>query len=325
MPGRTMNFLFVMDPLSTVKIEKDTSFIFMIGAERRGHDVWYVANDGIHLTDDGVSFDAVPVTPQMDPEQPFVCGERQPLSQNVVDAVFIRTDPPFDHRYLMNTWLLDHLPPDVVVINDPDGIRTTNEKIWALQFHDLIPPTLVTAGEDRFTSFLAEHRKVVAKPTDGFGGQGVFIVEDGDTNAGVIFETLSDHGQRAIIIQRYIPEATIGDKRILLLDGEPLGAVLRVHGDSDHRNNFFAGGQPVATEINKRDREIIAALQPHLRRLGLMFVGIDVIGDRLIEVNVTSPTCLQEMNRLYDVQLEDRVITFVEDLVQTRKREPNVA
>ncbi len=320
-----MNFLFLMDPLSNVIIEKDTSFIFMIGADRRGHKLWYVPNDGLHLDDLGVSFDATPVVPRMDAAQPFECGDPIRLGQDEIDAVFIRTDPPFDARYLMNTWLLDHLPPSVFVLNSPDGLRTVNEKVWALQFDDLVPESLVTSDISRFKAFLANHDKVVVKPTDGFGGQGVFIVEKDDTNDGVIFETLSDHGRRAVIVQTYIPQSVVGDKRILLLDGEPLGAVLRVHGDADHRNNFFAGGKPVATEITERDREIIRTLKPELRRLGLMFVGIDVIGDYLIEVNVTSPTCLQEMNRLSNQQLEEPVISYVEAQVNRLQREANVA
>jgi len=320
-----MNFLFLMDPLSTVKIEKDTSFIFMIGADRRGHKLWYVPNDGLHLDNLGLSFDATPVVPRMDAAQPFECGDPTRLGQDEIDAVFIRTDPPFDARYLMNTWLLDHLPPSVFVLNSPDGLRTVNEKVWALQFHDLVPESLVTSDISRFKAFLATHGKVVVKPTDGFGGQGVFIIETGDTNDGVIFETLSDHGRCAVIVQTYIPQSAVGDKRILLLDGEPLGAVLRVHGDADHRNNFFAGGKPVATEITERDREIIRTLKPELRRLGLMFVGIDVIGDYLIEVNVTSPTCLQEMNQLSNEHLEERVISYVESQVNRLQRETNVA
>ena len=292
-----MNFLFLMDPLSTVKIEKDTSFIFMTGADRRGHKLWYLPNDGLHLGTRGLSFDATPVVPRMDAARPFECGDPTRLGQDEIDAVFVRTDPPFDARYLMNTWLLDHLPPSVLVLNSPVGLRTVNEKVWALRFHDLVPESLVTSDISRFKEFLATHDKVVVKPTDGFGGQGVFIVERGDTNDGVIFETLSDHGRRAVVVQVYIPQSAVGDKRILLLDGEPLGAVLRVHGDADHRNNFFAGGKPVATEITERDREIIRTLKPELCRLGLMFVGIDVIGDWLTELNVTSPTGIQEISR----------------------------
>lgn len=312
-----MNFLFLMDPLESVNVSKDTSFIFMVGAARKGHKVFYVPAGGISLDRGRVVFEALPVTPRVDQGDPFERGEWTRLSDGEVDAVFVRSDPPFDQRYLMDTWLLDRLPATVPVVNSPSGIRTVNEKLWATQFTEIVPPTLVTSRRDLCDAFLAEHRKIVAKPTDGHGGQGVFIVERGESNAAVIFETLSDQGRREVILQPYIKEAATGDKRIILLDGEPLGAVLRVHGEGEHRNNFFAGGKPHKAGIAENDLRIIATLRPHLRRLGLHFVGIDVIGDYLIEVNVTSPTCVQEINRLDGVRLEDRVIESVERLRRT--------
>lgn len=310
-----MNLLFLMDPLATVKFDKDTSFIFMIGAARRGHAVFYLPHDGISLRDDRMLFDVTPVTPQLDRNRPFVLGEPQRLTDLQVDAVFVRSDPPFNQQYLNHTWLLDRLPARTPVINSPHGLRTVNEKIWATRFTDLAPPTLVTRSFELFSDFVTEHGRVIAKPTDGYGGQGVFFVEHGDTNTRVIYETLTQNGRRELIVQRFIVQAEQGDKRILLLDGEPLGAVLRVHGEKDHRNNFFAGGSAHRAEISSRDLKIIDTLKPHLRELGLHFVGIDVIGDYLIEVNVTSPTCVQEINRLNGVQLEDRVIEYVEQLV----------
>jgi glutathione synthase len=313
-----MDFVFLMDPLASIAIYKDTSFAFMLGAARRGHNIFYVPASGIHLTDAGVSFTATPVTPKGDVDEPFVCESPGRIDGANVDAVFVRTDPPFDDQYLMNTWLLDQLPAHVFVFNSPRGLQTVNEKVWTVRFRELIPPTLVSSDIERFKEFLDTHGKIVVKPTNSFGGAGVFIIEAGDSNAPVIFETLSNDG-RPIIAQRYVPESVNGDKRILLLDGESLGAVLRVHSEGEHRNNFFAGGNPVATEITDRDHDIIAALKPQLRALGLAFVGIDVIGDYLIEVNVTSPTCLQEMNELYDVQLEDAVIDFVEKQVRQRR------
>lgn len=312
-----MRFVFLMDPLDGVLYHKDTSFIFMLGAADRGHETWFLAADGLSLGKDGPVLRATRVTPQRNPEAPFAIHETRDLGNADVDAVFIRTDPPFDDRYLMHTWILDQL--DAVVINSPSGVRSVNEKVWAVQFPHLQPPTLVTMREDLFRGFLAEQGRIIAKPTNGFGGAGVFRVSEGDSNASVIFETLTDHGQREIILQGYVSAAEIGDKRILLLGGEPLGAVLRVHGEDDHRNNFFAGGSAHATEITARDREICETLAPRLRELGLHFVGIDVIGDYLIEVNVTSPTCLQEMNRLYDAELQVAVIEYVEEMVNARR------
>ncbi|MFT7538688.1 MAG: glutathione synthase [Lysobacterales bacterium] len=313
-----MKFVFLMDPLSSVVMEKDTSFIFMHGAYRQGHEIYYCAKDGITHLNGALSFSVTGVIPQQNENNPFIIQEKQTLSTDDVDAIFVRTDPPFDYDYLMKTWLLDLVKDKIFIMNDPNGIRTVNEKIWSLQFTDLIPPTAVTRNKKEFDSFLAKYKHIVGKPTDGFGGQSIFQITYSDVNRNTIFETLTLNGDRDAIFQEYVPEAKIGDKRILLLNGEPLGAVLRVHGGEDHRNNFFAGGSAVTTDITKRELYIIDVLAPHLRTLGLYFVGIDIMGDYLIEVNVTSPTCLQEMNRLSEAQLENQVISFVEKAVESK-------
>ena len=307
-----MKFLFLMDPLETVIYEKDTTFMLMLESHARSHEIYYVPKDGISLINGKLFFHSIKVKPQAVVHEPFIEEHTLRLSQDDIHAVFIRPDPPFDEQYLMNTWLLDHLPKHVAVINSPAGIRTVNEKIWASQFTDLVPPTIVSSNKHELLEFVATYKNIIAKPTNAFGGQSVFHIEAGHTNTKVILETLSKGYDEKIILQKYIPEAKNGDKRILLLNGEILGAVLRVHGEGEHRNNFYAGGQPAVTDITARDKHIVEALKPHLQALGLYFVGIDVLGDYLIEVNVTSPTCLQEMNRLYQVQLEKKVIDFVE-------------
>ncbi len=309
-----------MDPLETVKIEKDTSFILMLAAHRKGHKVYYLADGGITLKEEKVFFDVTEVIPQRVAKTPFIRKSSTTLSQDNVHAVFVRLDPPFNEKYLMNTWLLDRLPGNIVVINNPSGIRTVNEKIWAAQFTSIIPKTIVGRNKAQLKAFLAKEKAVVAKPTNGYGGSGIFVIRMGDQNTNVILETLSQNWSREIILQKYIPQAKNGDKRILLLNGEPLGAVLRLHAKDDHRNNFFAGGKPMPTAITAQDQKIIKALKPHLQALGLYFVGIDIIGDYLIEVNVTSPTCLQEMNRLYKVRLENKVILFAEGLINRAQK-----
>ena len=314
-----MNFLFLMDPLETVKMKSDTSYIFMVGAADRGHKVFYLPSGGITLKNGSVSFCCTEVKPISNEKFPFEIIGETTLNEQDVDAVFIRTDPPFDSEYLMNTWLLDRVAEKVAVINNPTAVRTVNEKVWATQFTDLTPRTVISRHLADFKEFLSQEGEIIIKPTDGFGGSGVFRISKDGSNKNVSFEVLSDRGKREVIMQQYIPEASIGDKRILLLNGEALGAVLRVHGEDDHRNNFYAGGKPVACEITKRDREVIAALKPHLQAMGLYFVGIDMLGDYLIEVNVTSPTCLQEMNSLYDCKLHHDVIEFAEKLVESKK------
>ncbi|HBO96828.1 MAG TPA: glutathione synthase [Candidatus Omnitrophica bacterium] len=310
-----MNFIFLMDPLHTVIMEKDTSFILMLGAHRRGHKVFFLPDGGITRLNGKLHFHAVEVTPQQIAEKPFIEHKSIVLKESDVHAVFVRGDPPFDEQYLLNTWLLDLLPKSIPVINRPSGIRTVNEKIWATQFTAIIPPTLVGRNRKDLLDFLAKEKNIVAKPTGGHGGQSVFHVQPGGVNANVILETLTHNWNREIILQKFVPESKDGDKRILLLNGEPLGAVLRVHAQDDHRNNFFAGGKPSRAEVSTRDRQIISTLKPRLQELGLYLVGIDVIGEYLIEVNVTSPTGLQEINRLYGTRGEDKILDFVENLI----------
>ncbi len=303
-----------MDPLESVVFEKDTTFILMLESSRRGHEVYFCPKDGLSLIDGKVYAHTTKVKPQAVVHEPFVVEHAARLSQDDINAVFIRPDPPFDEQYLMNTWLLDHLPKHIPVVNAPAGVRTVNEKVWASQFTDITPPTIISSNQNDLLSFVAKYTDVIAKPTNKFGGQSVFHLENRHTNTRVTLETLSQGYREPIILQKYIPEAKNGDKRLLLLNGEILGAVLRVHGEGDHRNNFYAGGKAETTTITPRDQHIADTLKPHLQKLGLYFVGIDILGDYLIEVNVTSPTCLQEMNRLYNVTLETKVIDFVENL-----------
>ncbi len=311
-----MKFLFLMDPLETVIFEKDTTFIIMLSAHARGHEIYYLPEDGISFVEGRVYFHVTKVIPQAIAHMPFKEEHSARLSQDDIHAVFIRPDPPVDERYLMNTWLLDHLPKHIAVINNPSGIRTVNEKVWASQFKNITPPTIISANKGELMDFIAKHKNIIAKPTNAFGGASVFHIEKGSTNTKVILETLTESYNRAIVVQKFIHESKNGDKRILLLDGKILGALLRMHEDGEHRNNLFAGGAPKPTTINAKDKKIISILKPHLRKLGLYLVGIDILGDYLIEVNVTSPTCLQEMNRLYNVKLEEKIIDFVENLIK---------
>ena len=314
-----MNFVFLMDPLDQVKMEKDTSFILMLGAHKRGHQVFFLADGGISQTHEKSIFHVDHVTPQRNKERPFIINAHKELHEYDVDAVFIRTDPPFDYKYLMHTWMLDRLSPHIAVINTPSGIRTANEKVWAMQFASVIPSTLLGRNKADLLTFIQREQDVIAKPTDGFGGQAVFRLAEGELNTNVILETLTHNFSRDIILQKFVPESSEGDKRILLLNGKPLGAVLRRHAADDHRNNFFSGGKPLKADITENDLMIIYQLKPHLIKSGLYFVGIDIIGDFLIEINVTSPTCLQEINRFNNKQLENDVIDFAENLVKSKQ------
>ncbi len=314
-----MNFVFLMDPLSSVVMEKDTSFILMIGARRKGHRTYFLPSEGMTLINGRLHLHVTEVIPQKIKGQEFIIKDQLRLTSGNTDAVFIRKDPPFDYQYLTHTWLLDRLPASLPVLNSPAGIRAANEKIWATQFAAFMPSTLVGLDPVDILNFLNEQEDVVAKPTDGHGGKSVFRIQKNDRNAKVILETLTHHYTREIVLQKFIPEAEQGDKRILLLNGEPLGAILRLHAENDHRNNIFAGGTVHSAAITHREMDIISALKPALQKLGLYFVGIDILGGYLIEVNVTSPTCLQEMSRFDGLQLEDKVIAFAENLIKERK------
>ena len=311
-----MNYVFLMNPLSSVIIEKDTTFVLMLSAFKKGHKVFFLPSGGMVLKNGRMKFYVTEVVPQQVKGAPFIEKNQCCLSDDEVDVVFIRTDPPFNYEYLVNTWLLERSPSKVKIINKPSGVRAANEKIWATQFVSVIPPTLVGRQKSELLDFLSAENEIVAKPTDGFGGQQIFKIKNGDSNASVIFETLSQNYSRDIILQKYINESTMGDKRILLLNGEPLGAVLRVHCQSDHRNNIFSGGKVERSGIIDNDLRIIDAISSEIKRLGLYFVGIDIIGNYLIEINVTSPTCIQEIDRFNNDKLEDKVIEFSEKLTK---------
>jgi glutathione synthase len=228
----------------------------------------------------------------------------------------MRKDPPFDDTYLHATQLLELARGRTVLVNDPRGLRDANEKLYALHFPAVTPPTLVTREAARIKAFVREHGgRAVIKPLDGAGGRGVFVLSADDKNTNAIIETSTDEGRRAAMVQRYIPEVRQGDRRILLLDGEPLGGILRVPADDEARSNIHVGGRVVQHALTARDREICATIAPRLRADGLAFVGIDVIGDYLTEVNVTSPTGIQELDRLDGQDATGRTVAWIESKV----------
>lgn len=314
-----MNFLFWMDPLETVKFHKDTTFIIMKTAMQMGHRVFYLPSGGISKTLNDFTFHVVEVRPTDLEHKPFDIIGPHTLLLGEVDLVFIRKDPPFDESYLYHTWLLEQVDKYVPVVNSPRGVRDVNEKIWVSQFTGVTPKTWVTGDTALFESLLASHEKLVIKPYDAFGGQSVFICSAQDLNSRVAFETLSHKGRKGVIVQEFLPEASQGDKRIIVLNGDPLGAVIRVHSEKDHRNNFFAGGTAKMAEITPHEKKVIDMLRPSLLEKGLYFTGLDFIGGRLIEVNVTSPTCLQEINYFATSNLTIKVVDWMETHIKLRR------
>jgi glutathione synthase len=311
--------LFIVDPLDKLVLAGDTSYALMLEATQRGHDVWTCQLEHLGLVGDDAVADASPtvVTPADTPAKAFQVEDKKFLRLAQFDIVFIRKDPPVDVSYLHATWILDHARGKTLLVNDPRGLRELNEHLAVLQFPALTPPTIVTRSADRLRAFQAEQGgAIVVKPVDGYGGLGIFVVRDGDPNASSILETSTAAGARWTIAQAYLPEAVDGDKRIVLVDGEPVGAVLRVPATNEARGNLHVGGMAVKTTIDARDREIIDALAPWLRQHGQILVGLDVIGGMLTEINITSPTGVRHISRLDGVNAATPILACCEDLAR---------
>ena len=306
-----------MDPVEKINIDRDTSFVLMLEAQQRGHELYIADVDDLFVRG-GTTYGRYRRLQLARATPHYKLGEFEVGALTDFDTVWMRKDPPFDMKFFFATHLLSLIDPSrCFVMNNPKGLREANEKLYALRFPEQIPQTLVTGDMQRLKDFMEEHGgEMIVKPLDGCGGSGVFYVRTEDRNTNAILEAATDHGRRLVMGQRYLPEIRQGDKRIIVLDGEPLGAVLRVPLDTETRGNIHVGGQCVKTEVTERDREICAALAPLLRQDGLFFVGLDVIGSYLTEVNVTSPTGIQEINALNGVRLESRVLDFVEERVK---------
>jgi glutathione synthase len=308
-----LRILYVMDPMSRVLVDKDTTFAFQLEGQRRGH----------------VQFHCEPPDLFVERAVPHVTARRVEVARAAVhfhlheariapltffDVIFMRKDPPFDLAYFFATHLLGLVDAaTTLVVNAPRGLREANEKLYALNFPDLIPDSLVASQPSRLRSFLdAMGGEMIVKPLDACGGAGVLHVHRDDRNLHALLEMSTRDGTRLVMAQRYLPAARQGDKRLIVLDGEPLGAVLRIPREDEHRGNIHVGGRVVRAPVNERDRDICARMAPRLRADGLWFVGLDVIGGLVTEVNVTSPTGIQEIDRLDGACLEARVIDFVE-------------
>jgi glutathione synthase len=313
MAGRPLRLLYVMDPMSRLLVDKDTTFAFMLEGQRRGHPQWHCgpADLFVDRTTPHARARGVEVR-RGDPH--YTLAEERTVALEWFDVVFMRKDPPFDLGYFFATHVLGLADARAtLVVNDPRGLREANEKLYALRFPEVIPESLVTADPARLKVFMDSlGGEMIVKPLDGCGGAGVFHVHRGDRNLNAILEMSTLEGTRLVMAQRYLPAVREGDKRIIVLDGEPLGAIVRVPREDEHRGNIHVGGRVERAPVDARDREICARLAPRLRADGLWFVGLDVIGGWLTEINVTSPTGVQEIDRLEGVCLEARVMDFVE-------------
>jgi glutathione synthase len=305
-----------MDPVEKINIDKDTTFVLMLEAQGRGHEVYYMELEDLFIRG-GTPFGRFRSIQVARATPHFRLGDYATGALEDFDALLMRKDPPFDMKFFFASHLLSLVDEaKCFVMNNPKGLREANEKLYALRFPEQIPQTLVTSDMALLKDFMEElGGEMIIKPLDGCGGSGVFYLNVQDRNTNSILEAATDNGRRLIMGQRYLPEIRQGDKRIIVLDGQPLGAVLRVPLEYETRGNIHVGGQCVHATLNPRDLEICEALAPLLKGDGLYFVGLDVIGSFLTEVNVTSPTGIQEINGLDNVRLESQVIDFVEQKV----------
>ena len=288
---------FQMDHIAGINIRGDSTFALMLEGERRGHALYHYTPDRLAMLNGRVSAAVEDVTVRDTPGDHYTLGARRPADLSTFDVVHLRQDPPFDMGYITTTHLLERLQPKTLVVNDPVHVRNAPEKLFVTEFAKLTPPTLITRSRAEIISFREEHGDVIIKPLYGNGGAGVFRIAGGDENLGALLEMFEEAFREPFVVQRYLPEVRAGDKRIILVDGEAAGAVNRVPAMGESRSNMHVGGRPEPATITPRDQAICDAIGPTLKERGLIFVGIDVIGEWLTEINVTSPTGIREVKR----------------------------
>ena len=286
---------FQMDPIERIDIRGDSTFALLLEAQWRGHDVFYYTPDHLSLRDGRLMATGQSLTVEDKPGAHYRLAHPREVDLSEFDVVHLRQDPPFDMAYITTTHLLERIQPKTLVVNDPGAVRNAPEKVFVLDFLELMPPTLVTRSADDIRASRDQHKDIVVKPLYGNGGAAVFRIPPGDTNLNSLIELLGITFREPIMVQRYIPEVRQGDKRIILVDGEIAGAINRVPAEDETRSNLHVGGKAEAATLTARDREICARLGPELKKRGLIFVGIDVIGDYLTEINVTSPTGIRQV------------------------------
>ena len=292
-----------MDPIETVNIDADSTFVLALEAQNRGHALFHYEPHDLAFSQGRLLARARSLEVRRQQDDHFTIGPAEVIDLADVDMVLMRQDPPFDMAYITATHLLEHVHPRTLVLNDPAEVRNAPEKLFVTRFPDLMPPTLITSDKGQITDFRAEHKDIIVKPLYGNGGAGVFHVTPDDENLSALLEMFTELYREPVIVQAYLPDVRQGDKRIILIDGEPAGAIDRIPPPGEARANMHAGAEPIQAKLNDRDREICAAIGPALRNKGLVFTGIDVIGGYLTEINVTSPTGLQEIGRFDNVDL----------------------
>ncbi|MBN9028098.1 MULTISPECIES: glutathione synthase [Kaistia] len=302
-----------MDHIARINIRGDSTFALMLEGQRRGHKLYHYTPDRLSLNDGRVEAAIEAVTVRDVPGDHFSLGEAERTDLSTMDVVFLRQDPPFDMGYITTTHLLERIHPKTLVVNDPAEVRNAPEKIFVTEYPKLMPPTLISRDADEIRRFRQEHGDIIIKPLFGNGGAGVFRLSEGDQNLASLLEIFSAaYRGEPYVVQRYLPAVRAGDKRIILVDGVAVGAINRVPADGESRSNMHVGGRPEPIELTRRDREICEAIGPDLKKRGFVFVGIDVIGDYLTEINVTSPTGIREVKRFGGADIASLVWDAVE-------------
>ncbi len=304
----------VMDPVGSITPYKDSSLAMLLEAQRRGAEIHYFEQKDVSLRSGEALGRSTLLQVRDSRDDWYEFGETREIALGELDAILMRKDPPFDMEYVYTTYILDRAQQaGALVVNAPQALRDMNEKAYTAWFPEITPPTLVTRSMADMKSFLAEHRHVVAKPLDGMGGRSIFVVTRSDKNANVVFETLTDYGTRFAMVQAFIPQISAGDKRILLVEGEPVPfALARIPSDEDNRGNMVAGAAAVGQDMSERDFEISEQVGPKLREAGVVFAGIDIIGDYLTEVNVTSPTGIRELDKQFGLNIAGLMFDAIE-------------
>jgi len=305
-----------MDPIERIDIGGDSTFALALEAQNRGHGLLYYGPRDLSFRDGKVSAHVRPLNVRAVKGDHFALGEAFVYDLSAANVVLMRQDPPFDMAYITATHILERIHPKTLVVNDPAHVRNAPEKLFVTEFADFIPPTLITSDRQQIHEFRAAHRDIILKPLYGNGGAGIFRVRPDDENLGALLEMFTQFYREPVIVQRYLPEVRKGDKRIILVDGEIAGAINRVPADGEARSNMHVGGRPEKTELTRREKDICAAIGPELKRRGLIFTGIDVIGDYMTEINVTSPTGIHEVKRFGGADIAKLVWDAVEAKVR---------
>jgi glutathione synthase len=318
--SKTIKLGIVMDPISEVKVAKDSSMAMMLEAQQRGYEIYYMEMKDLYLDRGQARANTQKIKVFDDTQHWYELSDKQDIPLSDLDAILMRKDPPFDTEFIYATYILERAEVEgTLIVNKPQSLRDCNEKLFTAWFADLTPRTLVTRNDVQIRAFHQELKDIIIKPLDGMGGSSIFRIKENDANVGVIIETLTNHGQQYAMVQEYMPEIVDGDKRILIVNGEPMPYCLaRIPAQGETRGNLAAGGRGVARPLSPSDKLIADTIAPALKKRGLFFVGLDVIGDKVTEINVTSPTCIREIEAAYPINISGKLMDAIEENIRKK-------